>query len=81
MDEDNLRNLGFERVHSNFEYFDDGTFNNLSPFTDIDSLMGEVSNFISWYHYVYEVFKSNKKDKYYQDEISKQAKRAFRAFA
>lgn len=47
MDESNLKNLGFERVHSNFQYFDDGTFNNLAPFTDISDLMGEVSGYIN----------------------------------
>lgn len=30
-----LDSLGFSRVHSNFEYFDDGSFNNLEPFDDL----------------------------------------------
>ena len=34
--------LGYKRVHSNFEYYDDGRFVNLSPFKDINEMMKEV---------------------------------------
>ena len=80
MDEANLKNLGFERVHSNFEYFDDGTFTNLAPFTDISTLMGEVSSFINWYLFL-TLYVVKWKDKYYHDEIYKQASLALSAFA
>lgn len=46
MDNTTLKGLGFTRVHSNFEYFDDGTFVNLEPFDDFQNLLGEVSGYL-----------------------------------
>ena len=42
-----LDGLNFKRVHSNFEYFEDGTFKNLEPFTDIDGMLANLQGFLA----------------------------------
>ena len=34
--------MGFTRVHSDFEYYDDGKFVNLKPFEDINKMFNDV---------------------------------------
>lgn len=46
MDAETLKGLHFERVHSNFEYYDNGTFVNLEPFTDLDDMLKGVSGYL-----------------------------------
>ena len=42
IDADTLKSLGYTRVHSNFEYYDDGSFVNVSPFQDINKMFNDV---------------------------------------
>jgi len=34
--------MNMTRVHSDFEYYDDGSFQNLQPFTDLDDLFASL---------------------------------------
>ena len=38
-----IRSLGFDKTHSNFEYYDDGGFKNNEPFDDLPELMRMVT--------------------------------------
>ena len=38
-----IRSLGFDKTHSNFEYYDDGRFKNNEPFDDLPELMRMVT--------------------------------------
>lgn len=42
LDEKTVEALGYTLVHSNFEYYDDGSFKNLEPFNDLNDMLQDL---------------------------------------